>query len=128
MSGDFCLLDTNAIIALLQGNKQMLEYLQNAQWVGISIISQIEFLAFPDLSDNDKEIFKQFLIRVHVIELSTDQTEIIDLTIRLRQQYKLKLPDAIIAATAIHHNANLVTSDSQFFRIKELNMVDFNSQ
>ena len=40
------LLDTNAIVALLQGNLQLLQLLQNADWIGISIISQIEFLAF----------------------------------------------------------------------------------
>jgi tRNA(fMet)-specific endonuclease VapC len=125
MSGNFYFLDTNAIIALLQGNKQIYEYLQDAQWIGISIISQIEFLAFPNLPENDKEIFRQFLSRVNVIDLSSNQTDIIDLTIKLRQKYNLKLPDAVIAATAIQHNAKLITSDDHFAKIKELNIVDF---
>ncbi|WP_373527737.1 hypothetical protein [Nostoc sp.] len=38
MSGSRYLLDTNAIIALLQGNSQLLQLLQNADWIGISII------------------------------------------------------------------------------------------
>ena len=125
MNGNAYFLDTNAIIALLQGNKQIYGYLQTAQWIGISIISQIEFLAFPGLSNSDKQIFRQFLSRVHVIELSPSQTDIIDLIIKLRQKYNLKLPDAIIAATAIQYNAELITSDVHFAKIIELNTIGF---
>jgi len=92
-----------------------------------SIISQIEFLVFPDLSDMDKELFNLFLQRVDVIELSTAQKEMIDSIIQMRQQYNLKLPDAIIAATAIQYDSSLITSDSQFQRIKELKIIDFTS-
>jgi predicted nucleic acid-binding protein len=46
MSGNRYLLDTNAIVALLQGNKRIIQLLLNANWIGISIISQIEFLVF----------------------------------------------------------------------------------
>jgi len=110
---------------LLQGNKQIIQYLHDAQWIGISVISQIEFLVFPDLTDDDKSIFKQFLQRIDVIGLSSKQDELIELIIKLRQQYNLKLPDVIIAATAILYNADLITFDNQFRRIKELNVIDF---
>ena len=125
MNGRICFLDTNAIITLLQGNKQIIQYLHNAQWIGISVISQIEFLVFPDLTDNDKDTFKQFLQRIDIIDLSSKQDELIGLIIKLRQQYNLKLPDAIIAATAIHCNADLITFDNQFRKIRELNVIDF---
>lgn len=46
MSGNRYVLDTNAIVALLQGNSQLIQLLQNADWIGVSVISQIEFLAF----------------------------------------------------------------------------------
>jgi tRNA(fMet)-specific endonuclease VapC len=39
MSGNKFLLDTNAIIALLQGNNTVLNVLNEANWVGISVIS-----------------------------------------------------------------------------------------
>ncbi len=35
MSGERYLLDTNAIVALLQGNSQLIQLLQNADWIGI---------------------------------------------------------------------------------------------
>lgn len=39
MSGKRYLLDTNAIVALLQGSITLVKLLQNADWVGISVIS-----------------------------------------------------------------------------------------
>jgi len=53
MNGNRYILDTNAVISLLKGNNFLLNIAENAEWVGISIISYIEFLAFPELSDED---------------------------------------------------------------------------
>lgn len=50
MNGNRYVLDTNAIVALLQSNSQLVQLLQNANWVGISVTSQIEFLAFSRLT------------------------------------------------------------------------------
>ena len=63
------MLDTNAIVALLQGNIQLIELLKDADWLGVSVISQIEFLVFPGLSQDDRQIFEQFLQRVEVLGL-----------------------------------------------------------
>jgi predicted nucleic acid-binding protein len=46
-----------------------------------------------------------------------------EITISLKQQYRIKLPDALIAATALHENIPLLTFDKDFVRIKELNLV-----
>ncbi len=125
MSGNRYLLDTNAIIALLQSNNRLAQQIQDAEWVGISIINQIEFLAFSDLSEKDLQLFSQFIERVDVIGLEKNQTELINLIIQLRQQYRLKLPDAIIVATAIQYNATLVTADSQLKNIPDVNILNF---
>jgi len=125
MNGKRYLLDTNAVVALLQGNNKLLNLLQNAKWIGIFVITQIEFLAFSGLSDEDKHIFSQFLQRIDVIELASKQSELIDLIIKLQQQYRIKLPDAIIATTAIQYEASLVTADKQLQNIQGLDVVDF---
>ena len=125
MSGDRYLLDTNAIIALLQGDDLLLKHLQNARWIGISVISQIEFLVFSGLSDRDRQVFDQFIQRIDVIELSPKQDELIGMVVKLRQQYHVKLPDAIIAATAMQYGADLITADRQLHNIQELEVVDF---
>ncbi|PSB25161.1 PIN domain-containing protein [Stenomitos frigidus] len=125
MNGNRYLLDTNAIIALLRGNQQVLQQLQTSEWLGISIISQLEFLSFSGLSENDREVFDQFLERVEVIGLDPSQGDLIELAIQLRQQSRLPLPDVIIAATAMHANAALITADQELQTIQALMVVAF---
>ncbi|NJN22070.1 MAG: type II toxin-antitoxin system VapC family toxin [Leptolyngbya sp. RL_3_1] len=114
MSGKRYVLDTNAIIALLQGNLAVARLLQRAEWIGVSVISQIEFLAFSGLGEDDKALLQQFLERVEVINLTSDNTDLIDQVIALRQQNRLKLPDAIIGAIALNNSASLITADQVF--------------
>jgi predicted nucleic acid-binding protein len=45
------------------------------------------------------------------------------IAIDLKQKYKLKLPDAIIAATAIHLELPFISSDADFKPIKELDLI-----
>jgi hypothetical protein len=113
MSGERYLLDTNAIVCLLRGDQALHQRLQQAEWVGISILSQIEFLAFPNLSANDRGIFQRFADSVDVVGLDRAERSLIDRVVSLRAQYRLKLPDAIIAATAIERGATLITDDRQ---------------
>jgi tRNA(fMet)-specific endonuclease VapC len=46
MSGNRYFLDTNSIIQLLKANKQLLGILKNADYIGISVISRLEFFVF----------------------------------------------------------------------------------
>lgn len=43
--------------------------------------------------------------------------------IEIKQKYKVKVPDAIIAATAICNNLTLITSDADFEKIIELELI-----
>ena len=53
------------------------------------------------------------------------QDDIINKTIDLRKKYRIKLPDAVIAATAIVFNLTLVTHNTADFKnIKGLKLVD----
>jgi hypothetical protein len=45
------------------------------------------------------------------------------LTISLKQKFKIKLPDALIAATAIHADLPLLTYDKGFAQINTLDIV-----
>ncbi len=119
------LLDTNAIVALLQGNTILSQLLRTADWIGISVISQIEFLAFSGLTRDDCDLFSQFLQRVSVIGLEADDEELIAKIIEVRQQYRLKLPDVVIAAMAIQNAAILVTADREFSKVPVLNVMSW---
>jgi predicted nucleic acid-binding protein len=117
MSGERYLLDTNAIICLLRGDQALRQRLRRAEWVGISILSEIEFLAFPNLSASDRGIFQQFADSVDVVGLDRAERSLIDRVVSLRAQYRPKLPDAIIAATAIERAAILITDDRQIQKL-----------
>ncbi|MGL5833177.1 MAG: type II toxin-antitoxin system VapC family toxin [Waterburya sp.] len=120
MNGNRYLLDTNAIIALLQDDSSLIKLLQDASWLGISVISQIEFLAFSGLTEADIKLFHRFLQRVEVINLNYENEALIEQIISIRQQYRLKLPDAIIAAMVKQNSAKLVTRDRIFDKITDL--------
>jgi len=63
----------------------------------ISFITQIEFLGYKDKAS------EEFISLAEVIE--TDK-QIIKICIDLRKNYRIKLPDALISATALAHNIN----------------------
>jgi tRNA(fMet)-specific endonuclease VapC len=103
----------------------LIQLLQNADWIGISVISQIEFLAFSGLSQGDRQLFQQFLQRVAVVGLKAGDAMLIEKIIEIRQQHRLKLPDAVIAAIAIQNLASLVTADQEFMKVTNLTIVNW---
>ncbi|MGL5872744.1 MAG: type II toxin-antitoxin system VapC family toxin [Xenococcaceae cyanobacterium] len=125
MSGNRYLLDTNAIVGLLQGNYRLIQLVQNADWIGISVISQIEFMAFSGLTPGDLQLFQQFLQRVEIINLVAEDLMLIRKIIEIRQQDRLKLPDAIVAAMAIQNSASLVTADRDLVKVSSLTIINW---
>jgi tRNA(fMet)-specific endonuclease VapC len=124
MNGKF-LIDTNAVIALLGNNRSLATTLSSATWIGISIITELEFLSFSNLSQADKLLFEQFKNRIEVISLDTIANVLIEKICQVRQTHRLKLPDSIIAATALTNQATLLTNDAMFSRINGLNVQNF---
>jgi len=120
MSGKRYLLDTNAVAYLLRGGNSLQQHLESADWVGIPILSQIEFLAFPNLSENDRRILQEFSDAIEVVGLGRTERALIDRIVSWRAQYRLKLPDAIIAATAVERDATLITDDRQMRKISAI--------
>lgn len=118
-------LDTNAVIALLAGNQSLATLASEAEWIGISIITMIEFLATPLLQPEDQRLFESFAQRVQVVDLSVATPMLVDEVVRVRRLRTLKLPDAIVAATAVAMNASLVTTDAQIARSGVVDIVNF---
>ena len=124
MNGTKYLLDTNAIIALLNGDDTIEEKLQIAEWIGTSVVCIIEFLSFYALTANDKNLLQKLIQRIEVIPIENSLPELMQVAL-LRRQTRLKLPDAVIAATAIKHNARLITNDKHFIAISNLSVTTF---
>ncbi|MBX2929245.1 MAG: PIN domain-containing protein [Saprospiraceae bacterium] len=124
MNGRF-LLDTNAVIALLNGNSSVGKLLQTATWIGIPIIVELEFLSFANLSKSDEALFTAFKNRVEVIGLDASDTVLIEKIIQIRRIFNIKLPDSIIAAIAIQQQGTLLSNDVIFQRVSVMNVQGF---
>lgn len=107
-------LDTNAILYLLGG--KLAQTLPAGEYY-ISLISEMELLSYPLLDDAEQVKIRDFLSTVTVVDLTQ---EVKTLAIRLRQQHLLKLPDAIVAATALSLRAPLLTNDAKLLRLPGL--------
>ncbi|MGZ3835387.1 MAG: type II toxin-antitoxin system VapC family toxin [Mucilaginibacter sp.] len=108
------MIDTNIVIATL-GNKLPSEGATfiNAVPPNISVITEIELLGWFGISANDLIPLTDFVNKATIYPLDPS---IVQQTILLRQFYKIKTPDAIIAATALVHGLTLVTRNVSDFK------------
>ena len=83
----------------------------------ISVITEIELLSFTKLNLEQQIQLQQFIDTVKVIGIDT---KIKNCTIDLRKKYRLKIPDALIVATALTYDAELFTNDIQLSRMPDL--------
>lgn len=117
MPGKRYLLDTNAVIALLAGHAGIAALADDAEWLGISVITALEFSGFAGLTEAERNLFREFCRRVEVVDLRFDDVELTAQVDALRGARTVKLPDAIILATAAARQAVLLTADDQLQRL-----------
>ncbi len=110
MSGDSVVLDTNIALYLLKGDDKLEALLQGAN-VFLSVITKVELLSHPDLDEAGEQVVRDLLQHVKLMEFTSTIQE---RTVLLRRQFKMKLPDAVIAATAAFLNIRLITADKKF--------------
>lgn len=109
------LLDTNIVLYFLGG--RLVNPLPSGQYF-ISVITEIELFSYPSLTLEEETQIIDFLNKITIIGIDSN---IKNLTIAFRKQYKLRLPDAIIAATAKSLNATLFTNDVRLVNLTEIN-------
>lgn len=117
MLGDY-LLDTNALIALLK--RGMPTASASKRGCYCSVITEIELLSYRNLNDEELQALRSLFCRNVVIGLTEAVKE---QAIALRRKTNLKVPDAIIAATAQCEGLTLVTDDAQILQIQELGAI-----
>lgn len=114
------LLDTNIIIYYFNGiiiDKRIDKILKES--FNISIITKIEFLSWQKLRE-DKKLEKEALAFISYANVYELTDEIADKVIDIRQQYRVKTPDAIIGATALIHELDVVTNNVDDFKNLDL--------
>ncbi len=90
--------------------------------INISVITKIEVLSFDPEKDDSYPILVDFFEAANIFELNHD---IVNKTIQIRQKQKLKLPDAVIAATALGNDLVLISRNTKDFKnIQSLEVID----
>jgi predicted nucleic acid-binding protein len=124
--GQKYLIDTNVISHLFadrlpERGKEFVATIINTDFI-ISVVVEIEALTYHDIPDK-MPLIEEFINLATILQLDRP---VIKKTIEIRRKHKkLKLGDAIIAATAITHNLTLVTNNiKDFANIKDLKIID----
>jgi len=119
------LIDTNVWIDAIAGNlskKAFLKISVEAEWAGYSAITRLELFGFPGLTEAEEEKIRELL---HAFEEVAVTSGIIDRAIEFRRKTKVKVPDAIIGASAVVLGCNLITRNVVDFKgIDGLKIID----
>ncbi len=107
------LLDSNLIIYASKPGYDDLRNWMIHQPVCVSALSQLEVLGYHRLIQEDRRFFVDFFSVLPVLPITF---EVIDQAISLRQQRKMSLGDATIAATALVNNLPIATHNVSDFR------------
>lgn len=116
MSGTKGLIDSNIIIYLSNGLMEISDLFEKYDELLISRITHMEVLGFDFKEESDEELVNILISNFQILEID-EQVGVS--TIQVRKKKKIKLPDAIIYATAMENNCELVTAD-----VKDFNGLD----
>jgi len=107
------LFDSNVLIYLSQDKIDFEPLAAAYEELFISVISHMEVLGYKFKNETEKTKIKEFLALFHRLDLSDS---IVEETIALREKHSIKLPDAIILATAKIHECELVSNNDKDFK------------
>ena len=116
------LLDSNILIYSYSDNFNHLRSLVVDGDFYISDITHLEGLGYHSLTEDEHAYFADIF---SILKIRPIDSEIIDEAIRLRKQYKMKVADSIVAATAILLQLNLYTRNiADFDKIENLVVIN----
>ena len=121
MNGSSLIIDTNIALYLLNGDQTLAELL-NGLDIYVSFISELELLGYQGIEQTENEKIIGFLKECIIIDINQ---AIKELTIDLKQSHRIKLPDAIIAATSLYMNIPLISADSGFEKLTQIQFLKY---
>ena len=118
MSGIKYLLDTNLVLGLLKASPEVVDMVTNrgllASSCAFSAVTRMELLGYPSITNDEERVITDRLSKFIYLPITY---EIEDLAITLRRNRKVKLPDALVAATAMYHGLELLTLDKALLKV-----------
>ncbi|HEY4323428.1 MAG TPA: PIN domain-containing protein [Mucilaginibacter sp.] len=118
MSGIKYVADTNCFIYLLDENPLILPFATD-NW-SFSYITEIELLSKRGITKSEDALIREMLDSCYKISHSQDLT---DLAIKIKRNNNIKLPDAIIAASAQLMQLPLITADKGFANLSGIDCI-----
>ena len=119
MSGTKFLLDTNAVLYILNGDEILSQFVDDSH-LFISVITQIELLSYHKFKEKEEKKIIDFIESCEVIYVNS---LVAKKSIRLRKKFRKKLPDTIIASTSIVNSIPLISADKSFKGIDDLFLI-----
>jgi predicted nucleic acid-binding protein len=110
MSGTKALLDTNLIILLSKRRINVNSLLASYDEFYVSIITYMETYGYEFNNSDEKDLIDAFFELVEVVDVNQSVAQNVILY-KTSKKRKIKLPDAIILATAKYLGADLLTDD-----------------
>jgi len=106
MNGSKALMDSNIIIYLSKNILNIDDFFKKYNEFYISIITYMEVLGYDFRIMDEKQMIKDFLNKLQIVNVDLS---IANTVISIREKHKIKLPDAIILATAKLTGSDLIT-------------------
>jgi predicted nucleic acid-binding protein len=116
MSTTEYLIDTNILIYHTKGSQAVSSFMRDVvtqQAFNISILTKIEFLGWEKHTPEGFHKCEQLIKLANIYAIDED---IAEQAIGLRRRVKIKLADAVIAATALVNNLKLATRNMEDYK------------
>ena len=125
ISGNKVLLDSNVLILASKHLINIEKLVDSFDEFFVSIITYMEIYSYNFSNKKEEELLRELLNNITITPINK---EIADLTIEIRKSKtkKIKLPDAIILATAKYLNLTLLTDDWDDFEKIESSVLVLN--
>lgn len=115
-------IDSNIFIYSTQPEQESLRKWFKGQKIAASVISKIEVLGYYHITKNEIQLTNYYFSLCQILDIDDG---IVALAINLKQEKRMSLGDAIIAATALQYKLPLATANTKdFIHLIDLELID----